>query len=1449
MAGSTAAAGATGKVAKASTKAAQAVTHMSTSLNTLSFRAQTTGRLLFRNIGLPLLAIGGFALKTFVSFEKSMVKIEALVGISSGAVAQFTERVKEVSEVTGRGPQELADAMFFVSSAGLRGATAMEVMEASAKGAAIGLGETSVVADAATSAVNAYGSENLSGAAAVDILTAAVREGKVEATRLTPAIGKAIPVASAMGIEFHEVAAAIAAMTRTGTDARTSAIQLRQIMQSILDPSRQTTKALKEMGVAEGELADMARNKGLLAVLVKLRDLSKDNAEAFADVFPNVRALAGAMDITGENLDENTQIFAQLANSVGDTDDAFQKIQKTGAHKLAVAMAKLKVGFTNFGESLAPLVGVMAGLLESMGKFFNFLSKHGVLIGIIAGIGMLTTVSGLLLIMVGRLTQAYVFLQASLVKYSASAAMATRATQGLMLVSGAGVFMAVAAVVGVLTTMTLGLGRKSETSAKKLANLKEALGDVRTAGEEVIKPIEGMTAALRELNDVTDEGKLASRFEEAFAEGIEDAFDEGTGAGGLQAEEAIARFFFGRGDTPAVRKALLAIMDDINRTIGGGSDVFLRLFGPTTSDRGEAITNFLLGDETGLRQGIKLRAQLAADAIDHEFVKVIDKSFDQLSNNLAHKEGAGGLGTALWELFAEGEIDETAFLDWLTTQEGDITDIMNGYTFDDSTTLEDWVERAVGNTQNLLDGLKPFAIEIDSFMRQHQFRDFGTMWNDFLESVTAGETDPGKIAREIEVYSAAFMNLLDDISLFEDEITDAKNMDEFMQNIVSAMDIEEGEEGRDMFSGRKMMEAFATDYVNALVLVENEIEQYGLTVTEAERRTMVMERAMNSIENEIESMGGGFSTLVENVKGVFEEFDVAFSSADENAKRLAKRYDNLIGRTMSVTESQDDFNSSLFDMIEALEEGGGSLDAYTAAGRDNRSAIREQIDSAVDYGKAIFEAGGSAEEAEAAVLSALGTIHSNALKAKVNPAELDKFYRDMGVTPERIEMMFLDDNEEIGAALQETMRQVAQGERGFIGPLFSGLGREVPAGMIQGIRVGTVDVLDAVEAMIQSMVDTAISTAEIGSPSKLFKVEVGEPIIDGIYEGIWEGVPRITNALRLLIDSSISTVRSRMGTVTGALTSMLNLEQAEADLDRIRTKHGGEGVDTDFERWTEQRLKADVDEAKRALRLGQGNMYDLKLALQEAEFALEDFDSAAQNESTLEKAEIKVADAGLRVVEAQVQLQMQGEAAATAFNDIATAAGLTEESIDRLLGQTGDGNSILEKFADPATLEIIRQVAAGIGVIVDSDEAEDAEQKRREEYYDQLYGPEILAGGHLGTSSRYDAQLRVNFDPTAQADYVRTGGIPGLPGLGEMPSGDSYSDGSAQNMVIANVHVYPTGTIGIEHWEALTTESISAAVRVGADAGLIGSWTSQYGGSTTDGPKYGQNTADGNVGR
>ena len=129
---------------------------------------------------------------------------------------------------TGRSANDAAEALFFITSAGLRGSEAMEVLEASLKAAAVGLGETKTVADLATSALNAYGSENLSATDATDVMVTAVREGKLEAGELAQSMGRVLPLASAMGVEFHEVGAAFAALSRTGTNAAEASTQIQR---------------------------------------------------------------------------------------------------------------------------------------------------------------------------------------------------------------------------------------------------------------------------------------------------------------------------------------------------------------------------------------------------------------------------------------------------------------------------------------------------------------------------------------------------------------------------------------------------------------------------------------------------------------------------------------------------------------------------------------------------------------------------------------------------------------------------------------------------------------------------------------------------------------------------------------------------------------------------------------------------------------------------------------------------------------------------------------------------------------------------------------------------------------------------------------------------------------------------------------------------------------------
>lgn len=337
---------------------------------TFSSKAGALSKKMSGPLTLGLLGAGAAAVAAGTEFEASMNKIESLVGLSSDAVDGMTGSVKALAAETGRGPAELADAMFFITSAGLRGADAMETLEASAKAAAVGLGDTATIADLATSALNAYGSDVLSASDATDVMVAAVREGKLEADALAGSMGRVLPVSSQMGIEFHEVGAAFAAMSRTGTGANEAATQLRSIMVTLLKPTKQAEEALAGMGLSAEGLRTQVREEGLLSTLQTLKDNFDGNSAATAEVFGNVRALVGVFDLMGANVATTEQIFASMADTTGMLDEAFKITTDTAAFKFQAAMAAAKTHLVNLGLAILPVATTMVdGIMTLVNGF------------------------------------------------------------------------------------------------------------------------------------------------------------------------------------------------------------------------------------------------------------------------------------------------------------------------------------------------------------------------------------------------------------------------------------------------------------------------------------------------------------------------------------------------------------------------------------------------------------------------------------------------------------------------------------------------------------------------------------------------------------------------------------------------------------------------------------------------------------------------------------------------------------------------------------------------------------------------------------------------------------------------------------------------------------------------------------------------------------------------
>ena len=128
-----------------------------------------------------------------------MTKIRTLVGASAEELKAYEKDVLSLSSTTGIAADQLAEGLFFITSAGLSGQEAIDALAVSAKAAAMGLGEMTDIGSALTSIMKAYESEGMDAARAGDLLHETLKQGKFEAGEFMSRLGRVIPTAAAAG--------------------------------------------------------------------------------------------------------------------------------------------------------------------------------------------------------------------------------------------------------------------------------------------------------------------------------------------------------------------------------------------------------------------------------------------------------------------------------------------------------------------------------------------------------------------------------------------------------------------------------------------------------------------------------------------------------------------------------------------------------------------------------------------------------------------------------------------------------------------------------------------------------------------------------------------------------------------------------------------------------------------------------------------------------------------------------------------------------------------------------------------------------------------------------------------------------------------------------------------------------------------------------------------------
>lgn len=360
------------------------------------------GRSLTRYVSLPLAGIGAVATKTALDYDKAFTQIAAVTNTSQAQVADWKREVLGLAGETARAPQELAEGLYFLASAGLEASQIMPTLEASAKGAAAGLGETSDIARLTANVLNAYPKSALTAADAIDTLVAAVREGTAEPDEFANAMGRILPIASKADVEFEELAASLASLSNIGLDVNEGVTAMRGLLQAITAPTQQSTDALKKMGLTTQELRDSLADDGLIDTLRLLEEQSGGNIDKLRELVPNVRALTGFFGLTEQEARKVDAAFQAVADSTGSLDRAFEKTEKGAAFKFQKAMTDLRVAGIRLGNQIIPiLVDDVIPAIQDAIKWFTDLSPAAKDLAV--KLGLLAILAGPLLRLAGGL--------------------------------------------------------------------------------------------------------------------------------------------------------------------------------------------------------------------------------------------------------------------------------------------------------------------------------------------------------------------------------------------------------------------------------------------------------------------------------------------------------------------------------------------------------------------------------------------------------------------------------------------------------------------------------------------------------------------------------------------------------------------------------------------------------------------------------------------------------------------------------------------------------------------------------------------------------------------------------------------------------------------------------------------------------------------------------------
>ncbi|WIF95119.1 phage tail tape measure protein [Caminicella sporogenes] len=302
---------------------------------------------------------GAFAVKAgfegLKDLEEGAAKVKSIAK-NALELKNIKKDLLKASTKTGVSVTELAETQYSAISSGVSAKDSLQASINATKLAKAGFTDANSALKIMTSTMNVYG---LTGTKAMqdisDKLLVTQNLGVTTVAELSESMGSLTPVAKSAGVSIDELMAGMASLTKNGLKTDEAVTAFKGVLTSVIKPSAEASKVAKKLGIDFSVSA--IKSKGFGKFLEEIKEKTGKNTELMGQLFGNVRALSGALVLTGKGFkDFNTSLEA-MKNSTGATDEAFKIMTNTIGFKLNKMKNAVKNIFTSIMNTQSGAIG------------------------------------------------------------------------------------------------------------------------------------------------------------------------------------------------------------------------------------------------------------------------------------------------------------------------------------------------------------------------------------------------------------------------------------------------------------------------------------------------------------------------------------------------------------------------------------------------------------------------------------------------------------------------------------------------------------------------------------------------------------------------------------------------------------------------------------------------------------------------------------------------------------------------------------------------------------------------------------------------------------------------------------------------------------------------------------------------------------------------------------